>query len=129
MPDCAVLVVDDDADTREAMIEVLRYEGYLVEGASDGQEALEVLRTGRFKADVIVVDLYMPAMDGNDFRRELKDDARFAEIPVIVCTGDSPRSVTSGAFGTLQKPVDIETLTRVVSRGCAENTPPKRATA
>jgi CheY-like chemotaxis protein len=130
MPDCAVLVVDDDVDTREAMVEVLRFEGYTVEGATDGQDALDLMRSGRFKPDVIVVDLYMPTMDGNDFRLALHDDARYAHIPVIVCTGDSPRAVTTGAFGTLQKPVDIDTLTNIVRQGCAQNSrTPSRASA
>jgi CheY-like chemotaxis protein len=129
MPDCAVLVVDDDEDTREAMMEVLRFEGYTVEGATDGRDALNVLQAGRFKPDVIVVDLYMPAMDGNDFRLALRDDSRYAHIPVIVCTGDSPLSVLAGAFGTLQKPVDIDTLTDIVRKGCAQSTTPARASA
>lgn len=130
MADCAVLVVEDDEDSREAMLEVLRFEGYCVEGAANGQEALRILRTGSFHADVIVVDLYMPAMDGNEFRLALRDDSRFAGLPVIVCTGDSPRSVLAGAFGTLQKPVDIDALTAIVSRGCASRGVPekKRAT-
>jgi two-component system response regulator AtoC len=128
MPDCAVLVVDDDEDTREAMMEVLRFEGYTVAGATDGRDALNILQGGRFTPDVIVVDLYMPAMDGNDFRLALRDDSRYADIPVIVCTGDSPLSVLAGAFGTLQKPVDIDTLTNIVGKGCAQGTP-RRASA
>jgi CheY-like chemotaxis protein len=131
MSDCKVLVVEDDTDSREAMLEVLSYEGYCVQGASNGQDALNVLRSGRFSPDVIVVDLYMPAMDGNDFRLALRDDSRFAGIPVIVCTGDSPQSVSPGAFGTLQKPVDIDSLTAIVHSGCASRGDPsiKRATA
>jgi CheY-like chemotaxis protein len=129
MPNCAVLVVDDDQDTRDAMIEVLRFEGYTVEGAANGQEALEGMHAGRFKPDVILVDLYMPTMDGHEFRLALRDDSRYAHIPVIVCTGDSPRSAESGAFGTLQKPVDIDTLTNIVRRGCAASGTPKRASA
>jgi CheY-like chemotaxis protein len=126
MPDCQVLVVEDDTDSREAMLEVLSYEGYCVHGAANGQDALQTLRSGRFSPDVIVVDLYMPAMDGNELRLALGDDARFANIPVIVCTGDSPRSVSPGAFATLQKPIDIESLTAIVHRGCASRGFPAR---
>jgi CheY-like chemotaxis protein len=130
MSDCKVLVVEDDTDSREAMLEVLSYEGYCVHGSADGRDALNLLRTGRFSPDVIVVDLYMPAMDGNDFRLALRDDARFAGIPVIVCTGDSPRAVSPGAFATLQKPVDIDSLTAIVHSGCASRGfTPRRARA
>jgi CheY-like chemotaxis protein len=129
MADCSVLVVEDDEDSREAMMDVLRFEGYHVEGATNGQAALDLLHSGRFKPDVIVVDLHMPAMDGHDLRLALGDDARFADIPVIFCTGESPRSVAPGAFGTLQKPVDIETLVSVVRRGCASHDSDRRASA
>jgi CheY-like chemotaxis protein len=117
MSECAVLVVEDDQDSREAMMDVLRSESYEVEGAANALEALEMLRSGRFKPDVILVDLYMPAMDGNDFRLALRGDPRLQSIPVIVCTGDDTRSIL-GAFGTLQKPVDIDALSAVVRRGC-----------
>jgi twitching motility two-component system response regulator PilH len=129
MADCAVLVVEDDQDSREAMIEILRFEGYCVDGAANGQDALEVLRSGRFKPDVIVVDLYMPTMGGHEFRLALLDDSRFAHLPVIVCTGDSQRSVAPGAFATLLKPVDIDTLIAIVQRGCASRGFPRLATA
>ena len=117
MPDCAVLVVEDDQDSREAMLEVLVFEGYEARGAANGHEALELLRTGSFKADVILVDLFMPTMDGRDFERMLREDPRFANIPVIVCTGDSNTQIP-GAFAALQKPFDIESLVSIVKRGC-----------
>jgi CheY-like chemotaxis protein len=117
MPDCAVLVVEDDQDSRDAMIDVLRFEGYDARGAANGQDALELLRTGSFIADVILVDLFMPTMDGRDFERLLREDARFADVPVIVCTGDSTTRIP-GAFAALQKPFDIEALVSTVRRGC-----------
>jgi len=117
MPDCAVLVVEDDQDSREAMIEVLAFEGYDARGAANGQEALELLRSGAFAADVILVDLFMPTMDGRDFERMLREDSRFADTPVIVCTGDSTTRIP-GAFAALQKPFDIEALISIVRRGC-----------
>jgi twitching motility two-component system response regulator PilH len=117
MPDCAVLVVEDDQDSREAMIDVLRFEGYDARGAENGRDALELLRSGSFNADVILVDLFMPTMDGRDFERTLHEDARFADIPVIVCTGD-PTKPIPGAFASLQKPFDIDALISIVRRGC-----------
>lgn len=117
MPDCAVLVVEDDQDSREAMIDVLRFEGYDARGAENGRAALDLLRSGSFEADVILVDLFMPNMGGHDFERMLRAEPRFANIPIIVCTGDSDARVP-GAFASLQKPFDIEALVSIVQRGC-----------
>lgn len=128
MPDCRVLVVEDDQDTRESLIELLRFEDYEAEGAPDGQSALQLLRGGTFKPDVIVVDLYMPTMDGQQFRTALQAEKEFAHVPVIVCTGSTPiTSAPPVAFEVLQKPLDVDALLAVVQRGCASRAAKDRA--
>lgn len=64
-----ILVVDDDRTMRETLDEVLTDEGYTVETAADGHEALE--RLSQWSADLVILDLMMPVMDAYAFRREL----------------------------------------------------------
>ena len=118
MKDCLVLVVEDDADTREALVELLRTEGYTAEGAADGIDALDMVVKGAFRPDVIVLDLYMPTMGGKEFKEALKNLPKFKHIPVIFVTGSSSLTSTPEAFETLQKPMDVNELLEVVRRGC-----------
>ena len=80
-----VFVVNDDAETAEAIKALLEHDGYEVETAADGQTALRKLRDG-LRPCIILLDLMMPVIDGYQFRAaQLKDD-ELAEIPVIVCS-------------------------------------------
>jgi CheY-like chemotaxis protein len=86
-----ILVVDDHAVTREPLAKLLRYEGFETASAANGAEAL--LAMYEQPADLVLLDLMMPRMDGLDFLTKLRGDARFAEIPVILMTAvpDSAR--------------------------------------
>ncbi len=121
MADCRVLVVEDDQDTREAIVDLLRTEKYEAVGAANGQQALDLLRAGQFEPDVILLDLYMPTMNGHELRETLLADPRWANVPVVLCSGTA--ASPAGAFETLQKPVDIDALLGVVRRGCASRSP------
>ena len=74
----AVLIVDDDNDVRSALAELLEEEGFSVEGAANGREALALLRGGTVHPAVILLDLMMPGMDGWDFRHEQMRDPKLA---------------------------------------------------
>ena len=78
-----VFIVEDDPDTREMLGKFLELEGFHVETAANGRQALDRLSSG-LKASVIVLDLMMPIMDGWQFRREQVRNAALASIPVIV---------------------------------------------
>ena len=78
-----VFVVEDDADTREMLCRFLELEGYHVESAVNGQQALERLHAGAHPS-VILLDLMMPVMDGWQFRHAQAQDAALSTIPVIV---------------------------------------------
>ena len=67
-----ILVVDDDADIRDAMCLILEHNGYRATAASNGEEALRVLRAGR-PVDLILLDMMMPVMDGWGFRTSQPD--------------------------------------------------------
>jgi len=79
-----VLIVEDDADARNLMSAWLESEVSELKAARNGQEALAIL--DGFRPDVIFLDLQMPIMDGPTFLRHLREDERFAELPVVVIT-------------------------------------------
>ncbi|GEM_PF-5788317 len=80
-----VLVVDDEELSRELLRRLISAAGYHVVEASNGADALDVLRAER--PDLAITDILMPVMDGYDFVRELRSDAEFAATPVIIFTG------------------------------------------
>ncbi|HMA92265.1 MAG TPA: response regulator [Polyangiaceae bacterium] len=105
-----ILVVDDDNGIRDALGDVLDQLGYSVVGARDGVEALELLHGG-CEPSVVLLDLGMPAMNGWQFREELRRDRRFVDLPVVVITA-SPGQVAAelGVAEVLTKPVQLARL-------------------
>jgi CheY-like chemotaxis protein len=113
-----VLVVEDDADTREAMRSVLEVYGYTVVTAADGSEALEQLHKG-LKPCLILLDLMMPGMDGFEFVNEKRQDPRISAIPVVIYSGHHDAKSNAerlGAQGYFQKPVDVDNLVSLVEK-------------
>jgi CheY-like chemotaxis protein len=112
-----ILVVDDDRGAMEALSDILEYEGYHVERAQNGLQALEHLHETRPCPNLIILDLLMPVMDGWEFRTRQKEDPELAKIPVLVVTAIG---ATAGidAAGVLRKPIDIDALLRAVARYC-----------
>jgi CheY-like chemotaxis protein len=86
-----ILVVDDEATTRNGLTRLLRHEGYDVLGAGNGREALDVLDAGgagtAAAPDLILLDLMMPELDGLGLLEILHADPRWKELPVVVLTG------------------------------------------
>jgi len=113
-----ILVVDDDRGAMEALSDILEYEGYHVQRAQNGLQALEHLRETRPCPNLIVLDLLMPVMDGWEFRMRQKEDPELAKVPVLVVTAIA---ATAGldAVGVLRKPVDVDALLRTVARYCS----------
>jgi len=117
----SVLVVEDDPDNRELLLDMLRLYGFVATGASDGSEALDLLRTGDVQPSVIVLDLDMPRVDGLQFLDEQSKDDRIREVPVVVVSAcyelDSwPR--TGRWTHTLQKPIEVGALIAAVESCC-----------
>ncbi len=114
-----VLIVEDQADVRSMIATLLTFQGYEVKTASDGQEALRSAR--RNKPALIVLDLMMPVMDGEAFRREQLADPELADIPVI-CVSARPDlaevSIRLNPAATLQKPLVFHELADTVRRIC-----------
>jgi CheY-like chemotaxis protein len=107
-----ILIVEDDAATRTALSECLRAEGYEVICATNGAEALTMLRTER-PPDVILLDLMLPEVDGWDFRAAQKRDPNLAKIPVIAL---SAVGKLVDAEASLRKPVRVDELLEIVAR-------------
>ena len=111
-----VLVVDDDVDTRAALRLVLEDEGFRVESAGDGLTALQKIRDQA--PDLVVLDLHMPRMGGEDFLDQWRRGVEAAGVPVIVITaisrGVGPENL--GVDALLTKPFDLDALVRLVRR-------------
>jgi len=90
-----ILVVDDYEDAREMYAEYLRFCGFRVAEARNGNEALEQAFT--LKPDLILMDLSLPGMDGWEATRQLKADERTRQIPVVALTGHALAGASEGA--------------------------------
>lgn len=118
-----VLIVDDDPTAREALVAILEGEGYELQQAKDGIQALRMLK--QLQPDLILLDVMMPAMDGFEVCRRIRDTPPLAEVPIILLTAlddrDSLlRGIESGADDFLSKPPDrrelvarVRTITRL----------------
>jgi CheY-like chemotaxis protein len=118
-----ILVVDDEAIARAYMERALRQEGYGVILASDGEEALETLKTTRQKIAMIITDLVMPGMGGHAFAIEV------GQLPsppplLYVSAYEKPQGEMSKRF--LQKPFSIAELTQAVKQMLGEGASPER---
>ena len=107
-----ILVVEDDSIISGAIEMVLKWEGYQVDCAGNGREALDQLRWSKAKPDLILLDVMMPVLDGVQFRRQQKGDPDLKDIPVLVVSGiDCP---WLDASGWLNKPFQPEQLLEAV---------------
>ena len=120
-----VLIVEDDPDTREMLVTLLATQGFHPVAAEDGLEALHLLRSVRHRAPhvpcLVLLDLKMPRLSGNEFRRAQLGDPVVAAVPIAVMSGATDaeeRGLTLGAVATLTKPIDLDALLAVVKRYC-----------
>jgi CheY-like chemotaxis protein len=104
----SVLLVEDDAATRDALRDILAEQHIRVWTAEDGHAALDLLRSGRATPSVIVLDLMLPRMSGWELRERLRADPALADIPVVVMTGDHHARID--AARRFEKPFDASDL-------------------
>ena len=113
-----ILVVDDDEDVRDTLMLVLDMKGYAAIGASNGLDALQLIRA-HGRPGMILLDLRMPRMHGEEFAAALHADPALAPAPIVVFSGDTnAREVASGmgVQALLKKPIDLTALVAVVRR-------------
>jgi CheY-like chemotaxis protein len=108
-----ILVVDDNRDIADSLVMVLSLLGHQATAVYSGQDALTADTAGR--ADVILLDLAMPRMSGNEVMLRLKADPINKDVPVIMITGNakearSQQSLGEGCLAVLPKPVEFPLL-------------------
>jgi CheY-like chemotaxis protein len=113
----SILIVDDSRETREIYADYLTYFGYRVAGVGSAGEAFRALRTAR--ADVIVIDLSLPGMDGYEATRRLRAEPNTKGVRIIMLTGHllkgSERlALAAGADAFLTKPCLPEDLLKTI---------------
>jgi len=107
-----ILIVEDDSDFQDIFQLYLRGESFQVLTALNGKEALEIL--GKETPDLIILDLIMPVMDGEEFYVRLRAQEKWRHIPVIIASVNEkiPQRMIDlgGITGSLKKPFEIDTL-------------------
>ncbi len=123
---CHILVIDDDTNTRVLLRLLLEQHGYHVSLAPDGEVGLALAETEQ--PDLILLDVAMPRRDGMDVYLDLRNDARIAEIPVLILSASlSHRDVQTwlgmpNVADALMKPFDISALLGRIEAICASHT-------
>jgi CheY-like chemotaxis protein len=112
-----VLIVDDEEGLRESLQEFLEEEGYPVCTATNGAEALALLQRDELPC-VIILDLIMPVVTGNEVYERMQNDPRLANVPVIVSTSD-PARAPSGVL-IMKKPISLDRLLGAVRQHCGD---------
>jgi CheY-like chemotaxis protein len=118
MGEFTILIVEDDFDVREALAETLRDEGYDVDCAGDGEQALQYLRRGE-RPGLILLDLTMPRMSGAEFRMVQKVDPQLNQVPVVLLSADGrmeEKARVLEADGAIRKPIDLPLLLATIER-------------
>jgi CheY-like chemotaxis protein len=114
------MVVEDDRALLELLVDYFEHQGVDLVTAEGAEEALRRLANGP-RPDVILTDLRMPKVSGEELLERLRADPRWASIPVAVMTGDPARLAFKSAAGlpVLAKPFTIDELNATLARHCA----------
>ncbi|MBX9889429.1 MAG: response regulator [Flavobacteriaceae bacterium] len=112
-----ILLVDDDKNLRETIQEFLTFENYEVLTATNGQEALDILN--KWIPDIIICDIMMPIMDGNQLHEVIKDDELLSSIPFVFLSAKKETNIElkyklQGADDFLSKPFKIADLSQII---------------
>ena len=108
-----ILIVEDNTDSRELVIKVLKNRGYLLMEAVDGEDAL--LKVTEQLPDLILMDISIPKIDGFEVTRRLKERENCKDIPIIALTahamkGDKEKALQAGCDGYISKPINVRQL-------------------
>ncbi len=114
-----VLIAEDNSVNRELLRELLELRGYAVLEACDGREAVQMIE--QVQPELLLLDIGMPAMDGFAVIRRIRENPRWAKLPVVAVTAyamreDQQRILNSGFNGYLSKPIKASSLTQELER-------------
>lgn len=113
-----ILLVEDDPDVRESVQTLLEEEGYTVEPAQNGREALDRVAASAVDPCLILLDLMMPVMNGAEFLAAFRS-RRTAPVPVVILSAWPREAAGAGGVSDyLPKPLSIETLLATVEKHC-----------
>jgi len=106
-----ILIIDDEKSIRKTLTEILSYEGYKIEEASDGEEGLRKFRDRNY--DIVLCDIKMPKIDGIEFLEKAKEIN--SEVPIIIISGHgnietAVEAVKKGAYDYISKPPDLNRM-------------------
>lgn len=104
-----ILVIEDDHDTRTAIRQALEDNGHRIYSATNGSEGLRLLKKIE-KLDLIVVDMIMPIMNGEEFIKAKEENDVYAKVPLLVITSFKEKLSFIGNNAFLLKPLDLELL-------------------
>ena len=113
-----ILIVDDNPTNLKLARVLLAGEGYVVKTANDGEEMLKVLES--FTPRLILMDIQLPGVDGLELTRRLRADPTRRDIAIVALTayamkGDEDNALAAGCDGYITKPIDLDTLPRIVA--------------
>ena len=111
-----ILVVEDEKESRDTLRELLELEGYKVETAVNGREALDTLNAVGSAICIMLLDLFMPVMDGWQVIDQLKADGRLSTTQIVIITS-APYRAPAG-LPVFQKPLDLDKVMSEVQRLC-----------
>jgi CheY-like chemotaxis protein len=111
-----VLIVEDERESRDTLRELFELEGYKVETAVNGREALDRLSADAGSICIMLLDLVMPVMDGWQVIEQLKTDGRLAETQILITTSAAYQAPPG--LRVFEKPLDLDRVMREVERLC-----------
>lgn len=114
-----VFLIEDDLDLRESLRDLLEMEGYSVEQAFDGIDALEKLQMRGSMPDLILLDWMMPRMDGAQFCQAKRPYPQIDAVPVVLLTADGRLGEKVNQIGAamgIAKPVDVDVLLNAIEK-------------
>ena len=111
-----ILVVEDEVDSREALRDLLELEGYQVRTATNGREALDMLAAAGDEICMVLLDLFMPVMDGWQVIDELRASGKLAQTQIVIITSAAYRA--PAGIPVFEKPLDMDKVMNAVATLC-----------
>lgn len=110
LPKIPILIIEDDHEIRVCFRRILEDYNFNIFSATNGQDALFLLSKLKELPSLIISDINMPIMDGNEFVRAKNNDERLKDIPVLIITAQEEKIKLEGNLPVLLKPLDLNVL-------------------